>query len=147
MNQVRLYSIQHLSPQLISYLAARCKRQLTQSTGCILTPQATEGPYYWNSTIRQNITFVFSFIQSSPYLTRLFSFSFFSYSEGKPGIPLRLSIAVIDTNNCTPLVNALVDFWHCDAIGIYSHYIAASQGISGTGNDNTTFFRGRRSLS
>jgi protocatechuate 3,4-dioxygenase beta subunit len=69
-------------------------------------------------------------------------FSFFSFSEGKPGIPFRLSIAVIDTNNCTPLVKALVDLWHCDADGIYSHYIAASQGISGAGNDNQTFFRG-----
>jgi hypothetical protein len=47
------------------YTGARCKRQITQSTGCILTPQATEGPYYWNATIRQNITFVFYFIQSS----------------------------------------------------------------------------------
>jgi len=75
----------------------------------------------------------------------LFSF-FLSYSEGKAGIPLRLSIAVIDTNNCTPLVNALVDLWQCDAIGIYSHYIAASQGISGAGNDNQTFLRGMSSL-
>jgi protocatechuate 3,4-dioxygenase beta subunit len=72
-------------------------------------------------------------------------FLFFSYSDGKAGIPFRLSIAVIDTNNCTPLVNALVDLWHCDAIGIYSHYIAASQGISGIGNDNETFFRGTSS--
>jgi protocatechuate 3,4-dioxygenase beta subunit len=48
----------------------------------------------------------------------------------------------VDTNNCTPLVNALVDIWHCDAMGVYSHYIAASQGIPGVGNDNETFFRG-----
>jgi protocatechuate 3,4-dioxygenase beta subunit len=67
---------------------------------------------------------------------------FLWYRDGKAGIPLRLSVAVIDTSNCTPLVNALVDVWHCDAVGIYSHYIAASQGIAGTGNDNETFFRG-----
>ncbi|UJR36302.1 hypothetical protein I4U23_029031 [Adineta vaga] len=98
--------------------ASRCKRQITASSSCILTPQATEGPYYWNATIRQNIT------------------------EGKSGIPLRLSISVIDTNNCSPLVGALVDLWHCDSIGIYSHYIAASQGIQNSVNDNQTFFRG-----
>ncbi|CAF1008228.1 unnamed protein product [Adineta steineri] len=102
----------------LPHLAARCKRQLSRASICFLTPQATEGPYYWNATIRQNIT------------------------EGKAGIPLRLSISVIDTNTCAPLVNALVDLWHCDAVGIYSHYIAASQGIAGTGNDNETFFRG-----
>ncbi|CAF1061152.1 unnamed protein product [Adineta ricciae] len=97
---------------------ARCKRQISKASGCILTPQAVEGPYYWNATIRQNIT------------------------EGKAGIALRLSVYVTDTNNCTPLVNALVDLWHCDAVGIYSHYIAASQGVQNGANDNQTFFRG-----
>ncbi|CAF1046674.1 unnamed protein product [Adineta ricciae] len=108
----------YTSSDNLSSTTARCKRQIGKASGCILTPQAVEGPYYWNSTIRQNIT------------------------EGKAGIAFRLSIYVTDTSNCTPLVNALVDLWHCDAVGIYSHYIAASQGVQNGANDNQTFFRG-----
>lgn len=33
----------------------RCKRQTSNT--CFLMPQATEGPYYWNTTyVRPNIT-------------------------------------------------------------------------------------------
>jgi protocatechuate 3,4-dioxygenase beta subunit len=80
------------------------------------------------------------------YIPLLLYLFLFYNSDGTPGIPLRLSIYVMDTNNCTPLVNALVDLWHCDAMGIYSHYVAASQGIAGAGNDNQTFLRGKPSL-
>ncbi|CAF4695966.1 unnamed protein product, partial [Didymodactylos carnosus] len=34
--------------------SSRCKRQV--SAGCILAKQETEGPYYWNTTVRQDIT-------------------------------------------------------------------------------------------
>jgi len=47
----------------------------------------------------------------------------------------------LDTNTCKPLSNAVVDLWHCDADGIYSHYINASEGHHG-GTDNSTFLRG-----
>ena len=39
--------------------------------------------------------------------------------------------------------NALVDIWHCDAGGIYSHFIAASLGQNNQRTDNSTFFRGK----
>lgn len=135
------FSSSHERIHFFEHLAARCKRQIAQSSACLLTPQATEGPYYWNATIRQNITYV------SPAVDIRTLIMARSFSEGKAGIPLRLSIFVLDTNNCTPLANALVDLWHCDAIGIYSHYMAASQGINGGANDNETFFRGRCAFS
>lgn len=47
----------------------------------------------------------------------------------------------MDTTTCLPLSNAVVDLWHCDAEGIYSHYINASEGHPGT-TDNSTFLRG-----
>ena len=35
----------------------RCRRQASSS--CILTPEVTEGPYYWNTSLmRQNVTYV-----------------------------------------------------------------------------------------
>lgn len=66
--------------------------------------------------------------------------------EGRPGIPLLLSVAVIDTRTCLPISNAVVDLWHCDSIGLYSHYIAASQGQMGGPTDASTFFRGKTVL-
>jgi len=50
----------------------------------------------------------------------------------------------VDTRSCLPVYNAVVDLWHCDSAGIYSHYIAASQGQMNGQNDNSTFFRGKR---
>jgi hypothetical protein len=56
------------SPSYSVHLAARCKRQISQSSACILTPQATEGPYYWNATIRQNITLLSTYIHIFTYV-------------------------------------------------------------------------------
>ena len=64
-------------------------------------------------------------------------------SEGKGGIPFRLTLNVLDTTTCLPLSNAVVDLWHCDAEGIYSHYVAASLGQFNAPTDNSTFFRGK----
>ena len=64
-----------------------------------LTSETTEGPYYIDADkIRRDIT------------------------EDKEGIPLTLSLKVIDSGTCAPVRNAAVDVWHCDALGIYSGY-------------------------
>lgn len=68
-------------------------------------------------------------------------------SEGRPGIPLRLSLTILNTKSCSPIADALVDLWHCDSIGVYSHYLAASQGQMDRRTDNSTFFRGKSSSS
>ncbi|CAF0933347.1 unnamed protein product [Rotaria sordida] len=95
----------------------RCVRAIGS---CLLAPESTEGPYYWNSTVRNDIT------------------------EGKAGVPFRLTVTVLDTATCSPLSDALVDIWHCDAEGIYSHYIASSLGQNTRQTDNSTFFRGQQ---
>ncbi|HET6822934.1 MAG TPA: intradiol ring-cleavage dioxygenase, partial [Anaerolineales bacterium] len=40
----------------------------------------------------------------------------------KEGVPLTLNINVasVSNNSCTPIENAQIDIWHCDALGIYS---------------------------
>lgn len=88
----------------------------TAETCVTLTPEMTEGPYYIDDKLlRDDIT------------------------EGRPGVPLELTISVIDATSCEPLADVAVDIWHCDALGDYS-------GISGQmGNDDTsgqTFLRG-----
>jgi protocatechuate 3,4-dioxygenase beta subunit len=66
---------------------------LDDSSACSLTPEETEGPYYFDAdSIRSDIR------------------------EDREGVPLRLAIRVRDVA-CEPLPNAVVDVWHCDALG------------------------------
>ena len=70
-----------------------------------LTSETTEGPYYIDADkLRQDIT------------------------EDKEGIPLTLTLKVIDSETCKPVGNAAVDIWHCDALGLYSGYESFSEG-------------------
>ncbi|MCT9075011.1 intradiol ring-cleavage dioxygenase [Streptomyces fulvoviolaceus] len=70
-----------------------------------LTSETTEGPYYIDADkIRRDIT------------------------EDKEGIPLTLTLKVIDSETCKPIRNAAVDIWHCDALGLYSGYESFSEG-------------------
>jgi protocatechuate 3,4-dioxygenase beta subunit len=85
------------------------------SAACATTPSETIGPY--------------------PSLT---NFVRSDIREGKSGLPLALTITVVNTNNaCSPVVSAAVDIWQCDAQGNYSEY--AQPGYNGTGQ---TFLRG-----
>ncbi|CAF1419972.1 unnamed protein product [Adineta ricciae] len=94
----------------------RCRRA---TSTCILTPETTEGPYSWNTTLmRQNI------------------------SEDRLGIPFRLYATVMNINTCEPIVNAAIEIWHCDALGIYSHFIQASSNTQNPKSDNSTYLRG-----
>lgn len=83
--------------------------------GCWLTPQETEGPFYFDpGLIRQDIT------------------------EGYPGAPLYMTLSIVDID-CNPIPNVLVDIWHCDAEGVYSGYPGQVGGLDTTG---LTFLRG-----
>jgi protocatechuate 3,4-dioxygenase beta subunit len=71
--------------------------EAAQAAACVLTPEQTEGPYYVDlNKVRRNIT------------------------EGRPGVPLRLRVYILDSATCKPIQNAAVDIWHCDALGVYS---------------------------
>ena len=66
---------------------------------CTLTPELTEGPYYFDvDKIRSDIR------------------------EDKEGVALQLGIRVRDAESCEPLPNCVVDIWHCDAAGSYSGF-------------------------
>jgi protocatechuate 3,4-dioxygenase beta subunit len=85
------------------------------SGACAVTPTETLGPY--------------------PSLT---NFVRSDIREGKSGLPLALTITVVNSNNsCSAVANAAVDIWQCDAQGNYSEY--AQPGYNGTGQ---TFLRG-----
>ena len=70
------------------------------SSTCAVSPNETIGPY--------------------PSLT---DFVRSDIREAKPGLPLTLTIAVVNTSNaCAPVAGAVVDIWQCDAGGNYSQY-------------------------
>ncbi|MDX2307012.1 MAG: intradiol ring-cleavage dioxygenase [Hyphomicrobium sp.] len=89
----------------------------TQSPGtCTLVPQAVEGPFYFDpKLVRRDIT------------------------GGRPGVPLRLDLTIIEQGPCTPIADARVDVWHSDARGVYSGY-------RGQGDDGTTSAEGESYL-
>lgn len=112
--------------------------QTIQNETCVLTPEVTEGPYWWpqSQTLRQDMT------------------------EGQVGVPLWLDVGVLDMATCEPLEGVLVDFWHCNATGSYSSFTGLSpntpfetllkqlnvsdyeMGSSDLHTDDTTFLRG-----
>lgn len=71
---------------------------------CVARPELTEGPYFVDERIER------SDIRSDP-----------ATGVMKEGALLTLIFNVSQINNgCTPLPGALVDVWHCDALGVYS---------------------------
>ena len=59
---------------------------------CALTESATQGPYYFDADkVRADIR------------------------EDRPGTRLRLAFKVVDVDGCSPVENAVVEIWHCDA--------------------------------
>ncbi|EGZ08051.1 hypothetical protein PHYSODRAFT_339922 [Phytophthora sojae] len=64
---------------------------------CILEPEVTQGPYYVNGElVRSDIR------------------------EGQKGVDLYAEIQIIDFNTCEPVEGLYLDFWHCNATGVYS---------------------------
>ena len=65
---------------------------------CLLTPEQTEGPFFFQSPIRSDIR------------------------EDRSGLPLSLRMQVVRADGCLPVAGAVVEIWHCDAAGRYSGY-------------------------
>lgn len=102
--------------------AAGLAERFDEATTCSLTPEETEGPYYLDvDSIRSDMR------------------------EGEDGAALLLGIRVLD-ESCQPIPDAVVEVWHCNALGIYSGFEAQSQGQSqsdsGSQTDDTRYLRG-----
>lgn len=94
----------------------------TTIPSCVVRPEMTEGPYFVDTQLnRSDIRTV----QATGDL--------------KEGVPLQLNFVVSQISNasCTPLQGAMVDIWHCDALGVYS-------GVNDPGFDTSgeTWLRG-----
>ena len=70
---------------------------------CATTPDQEEGPYYRELQLfREDI------------------------ADGRPGSPLTVGLRILDAS-CEPIDGALLDVWHCDALGVYSWYAAVEE--------------------
>ena len=89
--------------------------QKSKSTpACVLTPKQTAGPFYFDvDQVREDIT------------------------ENKSGLSLKLELTVVNSVDCKPIKDAIVDIWHADAEGRYSGY--KNLGVDTTGEK---FLRG-----
>ncbi|MFJ9566770.1 intradiol ring-cleavage dioxygenase [Streptomyces fuscichromogenes] len=88
------------------------------STGvCSLTAEVTEGPYsLTGALVREDVR------------------------EDKEGVEVQYTFTVVDeANDCAPLADALVEIWHCDALGEYSGFVGKN---GHTETDDGTFLRG-----
>jgi len=73
---------------------------------CVVTPALTEGPYFVDEHLNR------SDIRSDP-----------ATGAVRPGVTLTLAVALSQISAagaCAALSGALVDVWHCDALGVYS---------------------------
>jgi len=85
----------------IGSAALACANAMPSTPSCTLAAEQEEGPYYIDGpTLRRDVT------------------------EGRPGVPLKLRVALVYAKRCTPLDNAALDIWHCDALGVYSGFTA-----------------------
>ena len=80
---------------------------------CVVTPALTEGPYFVDEMLNR------SDIRTDP-----------STGAARPGVPLELTLSLsqVGASGCAALAGALVDMWHCDALGVYSD-VAAQQSV------------------
>jgi len=78
---------------------------------CVVTPEVTEGPYFVDEMLNR------SDIRTDP-----------ATGAARPGVPLDLTLALslVGASGCGALAGALVDMWHCDALGLYSDVSAQS---------------------
>ncbi|MCC5638114.1 intradiol ring-cleavage dioxygenase [Nostoc sp. CHAB 5844] len=78
---------------------------VSATPACVVSPQQTEGPYFVDEKLNR------SDIRFDPV-----------DGSVKEGVPLQLTLHIsqVGSNGCTPLVGAIVDIWHCDALGVYS---------------------------
>ncbi len=88
---------------------------------CVVTPAKMLGPCHTNNVpIRQDVT------------------------EGVTGLPMRVSLRIVDAGSCASIPNADIEIWHADVRGVYSGRAANMCNPGDTAAKNAGFLRGRQ---
>ncbi|KAK0435865.1 aromatic compound dioxygenase [Armillaria borealis] len=87
---------------------------------CTLVSETTQGPYYVDGEyVRSDIT------------------------EDQEGVYTYVDVELIDYSTCEPVADVYIDFWHCNATGVYSGVVAGGNGDqTDETNLDKTFLRG-----
>jgi protocatechuate 3,4-dioxygenase beta subunit len=96
----------------------------TPVPSCVVLPELTEGPYFLDAQLDR------SDIRSDPTTGAV--------SEGVE-LQLTFNLSSVAGGSCAPLSGAMVDIWHCDALGVYSGFQDNTQGFNTV---NQKFLRG-----
>lgn len=98
--------------------------QTSADGSCSVIPAETAGPYPADGTNNNGL----SSLTATGIVRRDIRSSFGAYSGTAAGVPLTVTLSLVDINaNCAPLANAAVYLWHCDIDGQYSLYTVANQ--------------------
>jgi protocatechuate 3,4-dioxygenase beta subunit len=88
----------------------------SDSGSCLVRPELTEGPYYVDEELNR------SDIRSDSASGSL---------QDGALLALTFNVSSASTSACSPLANAVVDVWHCNALGVYSDVSDPSFNTSG----------------
>jgi len=90
------------------------------SVSCVVRPQQTEGPFFVDERLLRDD------IRADP-----------TDGSVRPGLPLALAFQVsrLNGSSCSPIPNAVVDVWQCDAHGAYA-------GVADSPTARSKFLRG-----
>jgi protocatechuate 3,4-dioxygenase beta subunit len=64
--------------------------------------------------------------------------------EDRPGTPLTITIRLVRSDPAHPVPDAVVDIWHCDALGRYSGFVPPDTAHGTPSGDSEDFLRGRQ---
>jgi protocatechuate 3,4-dioxygenase beta subunit len=90
----------------------------TAVPACVVIPELTEGPYFVDTGLDR------ADIRPDPASG--------AAVEGTP-MTLALNVLAVSAGGCEPLEGAIVDVWHCDALGAYSGFSDPRQGFNTVG--------------
>lgn len=127
---------------VIAPLAHSCKKQSADSSSTTTTTITTTGGSSGTGSCTAT-----SSETAGPYPTITpSSYVRSNIADGQTGVALTIKITVLNTNNsCSALSGALVDIWHCTALGYYSEYTDTPGGGYATVDYTAShFLRGRQ---
>jgi len=99
----------------------------SSSGACVADPQETGGPYPADGT-NSSSGATSDVLTASGIVRSDIRSSFISSSTVAPGVPLTLTLTLVNTNaSCAALSGYAIYLWHCDRSGLYSLYTAATE--------------------
>jgi protocatechuate 3,4-dioxygenase beta subunit len=98
----------------------RTAQAQTVAAGCVVIPEETAGPYPGDGTNGPNVLTATGVVRSD------ITTSFAGLNGTAPGVPLSVTLTILDAATCAPAKGYAVYLWHADQLGRYSLYSAGA---------------------